>query len=86
MRGCPAGDVGEGVVEPLNHQFGHPAISIFALIRFCIFTPFLELTRQLDVEVPASIICLPFKTFAYLQDHLWDRSGAAAVFAATFIS
>ena len=26
MRGCPAGDVGEGVVEPLDHQFGHPAI------------------------------------------------------------
>ena len=26
LRGCPAGDVGEGVVEPLDHQFGHPAI------------------------------------------------------------
>ena len=26
MRGCPAGDVSEGVVEPLDHQFGHPAI------------------------------------------------------------
>ena len=26
MRGCPAGDVGEGVVESLDHQFGHAAI------------------------------------------------------------
>jgi hypothetical protein len=26
MPGCPAGDVGEGVVEPHDHQFGHPAI------------------------------------------------------------
>jgi hypothetical protein len=33
-----------------------------------------------------SLICLPLKTFAYLQDHLWGRTGAAAVFAPTFIS
>jgi len=26
MGGCPAGDVGEGVVESLDHQFGNPAI------------------------------------------------------------
>src|SRR5271165_2992597 len=26
MRRCPAGDVGEDIVEPLDHQFGHPAI------------------------------------------------------------